>query len=163
MHAKQASHTRTNQRTSTTSHGNPRRHTRHSAHKARNSTGNTNQPGHKIRPTTRLNIKRRHIIIRTIRTLIRDHGFRSRLTRQLIISQHCMLNHKQSFQSVKNTTIIKPLLKLLDSLRRSRTDNTIPRKTVHLHQESVNELRTGITRTIRDAKPVGHPLNPITT
>lgn len=163
MHAKQASHTGTNQRTSTTNHGNPRRNTRHSTHKTRDSTGNTNQSRHQIRPTTRLNIKRRHIIIRTIRTLIRDSGISRRLTRQLIISQHCMLNHKQSLQSVENTTIIKPLLELHNSLRRYRTNHTITRETIHLHQEPVNKLRTRITRPIRNTETVRHPLNPITT
>lgn len=163
MHAEQASHTGTNQRTSTTSHSNPRRDTRHGTHQARDSTGNTYQSRHQIRPTTSINIKRRHIIIRTVRTLIRDSSISRRLTRQHIINQHHMLSHEQSFQSVENTTIIKPLLELLDSLRRCRTDNTITRKTIHLHKEPVNELRASITRTIRDTETMRHPLNPITT
>lgn len=163
MHAKQASHTRTNQCARTTNHGNPRRDTRHGTHQARDSTGNTNQPRHQIRPTTRLSIKRRHIIIRPIRTLIRDSGTNRRLTRQLIISQHCMLNHKQSSQSVKNTTIVKPLLELLHGHTRSRPNHTVTRKTVHLHKEPANELRTGITRPIRNTETMRHPLHPITT
>nr|DAQ23510.1 MAG TPA: hypothetical protein [Caudoviricetes sp.] len=162
MHAEQASHTGTNQRASTTDHGNPRRDTRHGTHKARNSTGNTYQSGHQIRPTTRLSIERRHIIIRTVRTLIRNSGINRRLTSQLIISQHCMLSHKQSFQSVENPAIVKPLLELLHGHTRNRTDNTITWETVHLHQETVNELRTRITRPIRDTETMRHPLNPIT-
>lgn len=162
MHAEQASHARTNQRASTTNNSNPRRDTRHGTHQARDSTGNTHQPGHQIRPTTRLNTERRHIIIRPIRTLIRNSGISRRLTSQLIISQHHMLRHKQSFQSVENTTIIKPLLKFLHSLRRCRTNHPIPQGTIHLQQEPANEIRTRITRTIRNTKTVRHPLNPIT-
>lgn len=164
MHAKQASHTRTNKRASTTNHSNPRRNTRHRAHQTRHSTRNTNQPGHQIRPTTRHHIKRRHIIIRTISTLIHNHGLRSRLTRQHIINQHRMLTHKpQSFQSVKNTTSVKTPLKFLHSHARSRTNHPITRETIHLQQEPVNELRTSITRPIRNTKTMRHPLNPITT
>nr|DAP05106.1 MAG TPA: hypothetical protein [Caudoviricetes sp.] len=163
MHAKQASHTGTDQRTSTTNHGNPRRDTRNRTHKARDSTGNTHQSGHQIRPTTSLSIERRHVIIRPVSTLIRDSGISRRLASQPIISQHYMLSHKQSFQSVENTTIIKPLLEFYDSRRRSRTNHPITSIPVHLHKEPVNELRASITRTIGNTKTVRHPLNPITT
>ena len=163
MHAEQASHTRPDQRASTTNNSNPRRDTRHGTHQTRDSTGNTHQPGHKIRPTTSLSIERRHIIIRTVSTLIRDSGISRRLTSQLIISQHHMLSHTQSFQSVENTTVIKTLLELHDSRRRSRADHPITSIPVHLQQEPMNETRAGVTRPIRNTETVRHPLNPITT
>nr|DAI70435.1 MAG TPA: hypothetical protein [Caudoviricetes sp.] len=162
MHAEQASHAGTNQRASTTHDGNPRRDTRDSTHQTRDSTGNTHQPGHQIRHTTRLGIERRHIIVRTVRTLIRNGGIRRRLASQLIISQHCMFSHEQSFQSVENPTVVKPPLEFLHGHTRGRTDNTITRETVHFHQETVNELRAGIPRPIRDPETVRHPLHPIT-
>lgn len=94
MHAEQASHTRTDQSASTTHDSDPRRNTRHRTRQTGHRTGNTNQAGHQIRPTTSLSIERRHIIITAIRALIRDHGLRSRLTRQHVIRQHSMLCHK---------------------------------------------------------------------
>ena len=163
MHAEQASHTGTNQRASAANHSNPRRHTRNRTHQARHSTGNTHQSRHQIRPTTSLSIKRRHIIIRPIRTLIRNSSISRRLTSQLVISQHHMLSHKQSFQLVKNTTIIKPLLELYDSRRRSRANHPITSIPVHLQKEPVNEPRTRITRPVGNTETMRHPLNPITT